>query len=123
MSKSIFKNKWFYLALVIVVAIIYFAFPKVADGEYDTFATCLNESGLIMYGTDWCPHCKNQKELFGSSFEFVNYINCDFNQEECVANGVTGYPTWKFGLQKFSGVQSLEKLSALTGCELVKDSV
>lgn len=123
MSKSIFKNLWFYVAILVVISIIYFAIPRVEDGEYDTFATCTNEKGLVMYGTDWCPHCQNQKALFGSSFENVNFVNCDFNEAECNTNGVTGYPTWKLGIQKFSGVQSLEKLAALTGCELVKDSV
>lgn len=123
MSKSIFRSKWFYLAILVVAAIIYLAFPKVVDGEYDTFAQCLNDAGLVMYGTDWCPHCQNQKELFGSSFEFVNFVNCDFNQQECTSNGATGYPTWKFKEEKYSGVQSLQKLAAITGCELVKDIV
>ena len=122
MSKSIFKNVWFYLAILVFVVIVYAAFPKVSAGQYDTFAKCLNESGLIMYGTEWCPHCKNQKALFGSSFEFVNYIDCDANKAECDKNAITGFPTWKFEGEKFEGVQSLEKMGAITGCELVKDN-
>ena len=76
MSKSILRNKWFYIALIIVFAIIYFAVPKVSSGEYNTFAKCLTEKGLVMYGTDWCPHCQNQKALLGDSFDYITSRAC-----------------------------------------------
>jgi len=75
-----------------------------------------------MYGTEWCPHCKTQKALFGSSFDSVNYVDCDLNSQECQIQGITGYPTWKFEGKSYSGVQSLEKLAALTSCEFAKDA-
>ena len=71
-----------------------------------------------MYGTDWCPHCKDQKERFGGSFRLINYVNCDYNSDECLRNGVTGYPTWKINGQNYPGVQPLDKLSLISGCNL-----
>ncbi len=85
---------------------------------YDDFAQCLTEKGAVMYGTEWCSHCKIQKAWFGKSFEYVNYVDCDYNGEECLKNGVQGYPTWKINNKLYSGKQPLEKLSSLTGCEL-----
>ncbi len=90
-------------------------------GEYDSFAKCLTEKGVKMYGTEWCPHCQNQKRLFGSSFDNINYIDCDIRREECVNAGIQGYPTWIIKGQQYPGEKSLEELSDLTGCELAKD--
>jgi glutaredoxin len=87
-------------------------------GEYDQFAQCLTEKNVVMYGTEWCSHCKNQKVMFGNSFQYVDYIDCDKNKNECVNAGVEGYPTWKINGKNYPGEQSLNKLSSLTGCKL-----
>jgi glutaredoxin len=87
-------------------------------GKYDSFAQCLTEKGAAMYGTEWCSHCKNQKELFGNSFQYIYYADCDKRKQECVDAGIEGYPTWIINNESYSGEQSLEKLAALTGCEL-----
>ena len=87
-------------------------------GKYDTFAQCLTENDVVMYGTSWCSHCKNQKALFGKSFEYVNYVDCDYNKEECIKNGVQGYPTWKINGENYPGEQPLARLAALSECKL-----
>jgi glutaredoxin len=78
-------------------------FPANADkdnGGYDSFAKCLAQKEIKMYGADWCSHCKNQKEMFGSSFQYVNYIECaegQYGQKQiCKDNGIKSYPTWEF---------------------------
>ncbi len=86
--------------------------------NYDDFAACLNEKGAKMYGADWCAHCKEQKKMFGGSFKYVDYINCDFNTDECSEKKIEGYPTWVINDTSYRGVQSLSRLSFLTGCEL-----
>ena len=86
----------------------------IQEGQYDDFAKYLTEKGVKMYGTEWCSHCKNQKELFGSSFQYINYIDCDKNKKECTLENITGYPTWKINNTKYSGEQSLERLAELT---------
>ena len=87
-------------------------------GPYDDFAKCLTEQDVIMFGTDWCPHCKEQKEWFENSFQYVNYVNCDKAQQQCLTNGVKGYPTWKINGESYPGKQPLNQLAQLSGCDL-----
>ncbi len=93
-------------------------------GVYDDFAQCLGESGAKMYGAYWCPHCTNQKKMFGSSEKLIPYIECDARGNNaqtalCQENKIEGYPTWIFadGTRR-SGEIPLRTLASLTGCEL-----
>ena len=104
-----------YLLLVIISSLILYGCSS-KPGKYDSLAQCLTEKGAIMYGTEWCSHCKNQKQAFESSFQYVNYIDCDFNSEECLRNGIKGYPTWTINGEKYPGEQQLFKLASLTNC-------
>src|SRR6266700_8112952 len=69
---------WIVLAGVIVVAVWgaydYFHYRKVST--LDGFAQCLKDRGAKMYGAWWCPHCADQKEMFGFAFQYVNYVEC-----------------------------------------------
>jgi glutaredoxin len=104
------------LILVLFLIIKPFTTGNVINEELDSFAKCLTNAGLTMYGTEWCSHCKNQKELFGDSFQYINYIDCDRKSEICTLEGITGYPTWKINNQSYPGEQSFSRLSGLTGC-------
>lgn len=93
-------------------------------GIYDDFAQCLTDSGTKMYGAYWCPHCDTQKKMFGSSFDFAPYVECDARGNNadpaaCQAAGIEGYPTWIFpDGERRSGETPLRTLAALSGCEL-----
>ncbi|MFA6024750.1 MAG: hypothetical protein WC777_06175 [Candidatus Gracilibacteria bacterium] len=94
------------------------------DTTYDAFATCIAESDTTFYGAFWCPHCADQKKLFGDSADLLPYIECDPNgknaqTEVCNDEKIQSYPTWRFpdGSKK-TGVVSLEDLSELTSCPL-----
>lgn len=88
---------------------------EIALAEY------LTEVGAKMYGAFWCPHCFDQKLLFGKeAFEKVDYIECDPSGVDpqsalCQETGVTSYPTWEIDGELYPGTQSLEKLAELTG--------
>ena len=84
--------------------------------DVDSFAQCLTENGMKMYGTEWCSHCKNQKARFGDSFQYIDYIDCDEEEDVCVAEGIRGYPTWKFEGNIYPGEKEFEELAALSGC-------
>lgn len=86
-------------------------------GEHDTLAQCLTEKGAVMYGTEWCPHCKEQKGKFGSSFQYIHYVDCDKQRAACVAAGVDGYPTWVVNGENHPGVQPLYRLASLAECQ------
>jgi len=87
-------------------------------GKYDGFAQCLTENGAAMYGTDWCSHCQDQKEIFGKSFQYVAYIDCDKSKFACDSASVSSYPTWIINEESYGGTQQLYKLAQLTGCGL-----
>jgi hypothetical protein len=89
-----------------------------SENNYDRFAKCLTEKGMKMYGADWCGHCQNQKSMFGDSFQYVTYIECEQNKDICNSEGIRGYPTWKYNGQSYPGEKTLQGLSELSGCEL-----
>ncbi|MFH1500983.1 MAG: hypothetical protein ABIE22_03495 [archaeon] len=84
--------------------------------DYDSFAQCLTDQGVIMYGSELCGHCKNQKETFGESFKYVTYVECTEQPEACA--GLRGVPAWDINGEIIYGEQSLEKLAELAGCDL-----
>jgi hypothetical protein len=90
----------------------------------DGFAQCLTTKGAKMYGAFWCPHCEEQRELFGSSFKYAPYIECGIKGSQAIAqvctdNGVKRFPTWVYpDGSRTEGKQSLEYLGEQTGCSL-----
>jgi hypothetical protein len=92
-------------------------------GDYDEFAKCLTENKVVMYGAFWCPHCQNQKDTFGESFDFIEYVECSLPDKSgqtqvCKDKGIKSYPTWDIKGVMHSGELSLSKLSELSGCKL-----
>src|SRR3989338_2875622 len=98
--------------------------PAPTSGVYDDFARCLTDKGAKMYGASWCSHCGNQKELFGSSWQYVTYVECTIADQQdqavvCQQAGITSYPTWQFGDgSQVTGEMTFEQLSQQTGCLL-----
>jgi hypothetical protein len=93
-------------------------------GELDGFAQCLEEKGAIFYGAFWCPHCQNQKAMFGRSARLLPYVECSTADGKgqlpvCTQRGVESYPTWVFadGTRE-SGEVSLPRLAEKTSCAL-----
>jgi hypothetical protein len=94
------------------------------SSRLDAFAQCLGTKGAKMYGAYWCPHCADQKERFGSSFQYAPYVECGVKgsrapAQVCVDAGVKQYPTWVFADgARVEGDHTLEFLSQETGCAL-----
>ena len=114
------KIAWVLAAVVLLIIGVY-ALTKNKQNkpksEYDEFAQCLTEKGAVMYGTYWCSHCKAQKEGFGDSFKYVNYVECTEDPDTCTEKGIEGFPTWIINGVKYAGRQPLPKLAELTQCE------
>lgn len=118
---------WLLVGVVIAVgAWIYYAS---LPGPLDGFASCLKAKGATFYGAFWCPHCQNQKALFGRSARLLPYVECstpDGNGQlaACTDKGVKNYPTWVFSDGSVqTGEVSLKDLADKSGCELPKDSI
>jgi len=101
------------------------AFPgRVLAKDLDDFARCLTRKQVVMYGSFYCSHCSDQKKMFGTSFEFVTYVECSIPGSRqmtfaCTAAQIQFTPTWVFADgERHSGVMTLKDLSAKTGCPL-----
>ncbi|HYE59760.1 MAG TPA: hypothetical protein VEA18_01085 [Candidatus Kapabacteria bacterium] len=121
------KNKKIALVLglvtVVVGGIVVFAREK-EPGRLDTFAQCLSEKKAVFYGAFWCPHCRVQKQLFGSSEKYLTYVECSTpdgqaQKQTCIDKRIESYPTWEFadGSRELGEV-ALSKLAEKTGCPL-----
>lgn len=85
----------------------------------DDFAKCVTVAGVKMYGTATCPHCLNQKALFGDSFQYIDYTDCMKDPNAC--QGIDRVPTWEFaGGVKEVGEKTFAELAEKTKCELPK---
>jgi len=112
------------LALLCLSAVSFGAAGKPAN--FDGFARCLSEKRAAMYGAFWCDHCREQKELFGNSAQYLPYVECVEKgtrkvTEQCKALGIRRTPTWIFeqsGERVEGKVLSLQELSQKTGCKL-----
>lgn len=116
------KLVWGGIALILIVA--YAAFWYYNNHRYDGFAKCLASTQTKMYGLYWCPHCAEQKAMFGKAFHYVPYVECAIKGSRelapaCSAAGVKLFPSWQFGSNPpVEGVFPLQELSDKTGCRL-----
>ena len=94
--------------------------PAVEDPFARALAQHLSQQGAKMYGASWCPHCIEQKELFGASARRLPYVECSPGGQgapqasACAAAGIRQYPTWIIGGQRFQEVLTLSRLAELT---------
>ena len=95
------------------------------SGEAEiALARHLKEIGAKEYIAWWCPHCHDQKLLFGKeAYKEVPYTDCapannpNAQKPECKAAGIQSYPTWKIKGKTYQGAQSLEELAKVSGYE------
>jgi uncharacterized membrane protein len=92
------------------------------DPATRALAEHLTEEGVLFYGASWCPHCQEQKRLFGASASRLPYIECSLGgpnapqSAACRAAGVQSYPTWVInGRATVGQVLSLTQLADATG--------
>ena len=119
------KSGLVYVVVLILLAGAYLAGRYYRNHKYDSFAQCLAAKQAKMYGLYWCPHCADQKAMFGASFHYVPYVECAIKGSPkemapaCKVAGVTLFPSWQFGMDPpHEGVLSLQALSQKTGCSL-----
>ena len=120
------RLRYIVIAIVIVVAFAaayYFGWHR-HTSRLDAFAKCLTAKQAKMYGAYWCPHCEDQKEKFGSSFQYAPYVECGIKGSKaiepvCTEAGIKRFPTWIFADgTRVEGAHELEFLGEQTGCSL-----
>jgi uncharacterized membrane protein/glutaredoxin len=82
----------------------------------------LTKEGVLFYGASWCPHCQEQKRIFGASASRLPYIECSPGGPNapqsgaCTRAGVQTYPTWVInGRATVGEVLTLAQLAAASG--------
>jgi hypothetical protein len=118
------RKKLIWGGIVLLFVVAYAAGWYHSNHRYDGFAKCLATKQAKMYGLYWCPHCIEQKEMFGKAFQYVPYVECAIKGSHeitpaCKAVGVKLFPSWQFGANPpIEGVFPLQELSDKTGCSL-----
>ncbi|MFQ5990349.1 MAG: vitamin K epoxide reductase family protein, partial [Candidatus Methylomirabilales bacterium] len=95
--------------------------PQGEDPKLRALALHLADSGAKFYGASWCPHCKEQKALFGASADRLPYIECSPHGRagpqalRCRQKGVRLYPTWTINGRRYARLLTLKQLAAYSG--------
>lgn len=125
-SQSSLPRKILIVVLIAAAfAAAYYLGIRKRTSRLDAFAQCVGRSGTRMYGLYWCTHCADQKEMFGSSFQYVPYVECGIKGQAhgelafCTEAGIKQFPTWEFpDKERHEGVEPLDVLAQKTGCSL-----
>ena len=123
------KIKPMYIFIVLVIVIIggivgSRVWSANQPGQYDELAQCIKDKGATFFGAFWCPHCQEQKRIFGNSEKLLPYVECSTadgqNQTQiCIDEEIKTYPTWELADgERLLGVIELDVLAEKTGCEL-----
>lgn len=95
--------------------------PKPEDPMARSLAVYLSDSGAKMYGAYWCPHCQEQKEMFGAAAWRLPYVECSPDGQGrpqapvCHSLNILSYPTWIINGQRYEEVMNLQRLADLSG--------
>ena len=87
-------------------------------------AKAQNKIVFYMLYADWCPHCQDQKALFGGAAKRLPYIECSPGGQgsgqtaACRNAGINTYPTWEIGGRRYAEVLSAIRLAELSGFDL-----
>jgi uncharacterized membrane protein/glutaredoxin len=81
----------------------------------------LTQTKATFYGAYWCPHCHDQKQLFGKeAVKSIPYVECieggiNPQPKSCEAAGVKSFPTWAVNGKTVTGTRPLQELAQLSG--------
>jgi len=132
---NILRNNWLSLSMLVLIIVWlgWYGINKtdqsllnenslpVITQDTTALAKYLTDKGFKLYGTFWCSHCQDQKDMFGDAIKYINYIECskpDGNSqtEVCADAGIKLYPTWEFpDGQKVPGVMTIDNLIKISG--------
>ncbi len=92
----------------------------VGSAEMASFNECLAENGVVIYGSNSCPYCRDLVESLGGH-EAANpvYVECTEQREKCDQEAKTGYvPEVQINGEVYDGPRTPEGLGQAVGCAL-----
>ena len=109
---------------ILVLHLHYGGYLGKAEGPEDPWirglAQHLSKIDAKFYGASWCPHCAQQKEMFGSSVQRLPYVECSPSGANapqapvCKEKNIQNYPTWIINGERYSGTQTLDTLAQIS---------
>ncbi len=111
------KKNW--ITFVIILVIIFLSVLILSLKQHPKTTKEITEciaSQSALYTQLGCSACKKQENLFGENYQYLNVIDCFYEQEECIEKQIKYTPTWIVNNKEYIGVQSIEKLQELTNC-------
>lgn len=93
------------------------------DPRLLALAEHLDATGARFYGASWCPHCQEQKKVFGAAADRLPYVECSPEgprtpqAQACQDAGIESYPTWIIGGERHVGLLGPATLARLSGFE------
>jgi hypothetical protein len=101
------------ILLIIIVLLILKNLNKPTTTE--EIAKCIGQNSEL-YTQLGCHACEAQEEMFGENYQYLNVVDCWYEQETCQERQIEYTPTWIINNEKIVGVQEIETLQDLTGC-------
>ena len=87
------------------------------------FAKFLSDNNIKMFSAYWCPHCHDQKQLFGKkAVKELTVVECaqdgqDNQYKLCREKQIEGFPSWEINGEIYSGVKDLNDLAIMAKYE------
>ena len=113
---------------IVVVGFMHLHYAGVFDpaaGPEDPYlrqlAEHLQATDAKFYGAYWCPHCQEQKTVFGASIKRLPYIECSPNGRRgapatsCIAAEIRNYPTWVIDGRRLERTLNVRQLARYSG--------
>ncbi len=116
------KNIYPITILILLLTAVVFYLYSLPDK--DLLATCLTDKQVTLYSSNWCEHCQEQIELFGTFKDKLTIQDCGGSKDtpltkECQDKKITRLPTWlDANGNTIVGTANLETLGVKFGCGL-----
>lgn len=95
--------------------------PTAENPKLRALAIHLGQADAKFYGAFWCPHCKEQKQMFEASAHRLPYIECSPDgryrpqNPTCRQMAIRVYPTWIINGRRYDGKLTLQELATHSG--------
>ena len=119
MKTKFLKRGLVIIIILLIVATVFFViniFSTKPQSNLDYNTTKCIGNNSILIALKGCKHCHTQIEILGDNKDNFNIIYCEENNQFCVDNQIVSVPTWIINDEKIVGIQTLDKLKALTNC-------
>ena len=103
---------WGIILIIIIGSIIYINSNKHPETP-EEIAKCIAKNS-VLYTQLGCHACEKQEEAFGDKYQYLNVVDCFYEQDKC--KEITATPTWKINGENYIGVQTIQYIKDLTGC-------